>query len=184
MSTTSAGASGNADTANTLQVPTNTHAVKVSLRVDVDVSGTVDIFTGAGNTVNNVVVCSVPAAAIAFYQDASRGILEYWEPSSDRGNILGAAIASSLRKSASGSTTNPGPVLQASLQGSLDASAAPPFNQYAGASNYTTYAGVGELALALHAEYLFGHPQATAAIDNDVAIVNFFNSAPKSALSV
>jgi hypothetical protein len=58
----------------------------------------------------------------------------------------------------------------------MDASAAAPFNGYTSNSNYTSYASFGELALAAHGHYLFGHVAATAAIDNDLALVNYFKN--------
>ncbi len=57
---------------------------------------------------------------------------------------------------------------------------AEPFNapQYDGANStaYRTYASIGDLALALAAHEIFGHVQATAAIDNDTEFVDKMNS--------
>jgi hypothetical protein len=175
MSTSNAGVTGNTNE-NTLRAPTNSNPVIVSLRASIDASGTVNILTDAGNTVHNVVVCATAATAAAFYEDGSHGVIEYWEPSSARGTIVGAALDSAARARIVTPVTNTAAALQGSLTASLDGSGAAPFNAYAGIANYTTFSSVGELALALHAEYLFGHPQATAAIDNDIALVNHFNA--------
>jgi hypothetical protein len=63
------------------------------------------------------------------------------------------------------------------IAGAMDASNAAPFSNYTGSSNYTNFANFGELALGAHAAYLFGHPQATTAIDNDQALVTYFGTA-------
>jgi len=175
MSTSNAGVTGNTNE-NTLRVPTNSNPVIVSLRASIDASGTVNILTDAGNTVHNVVVCATAASAAAFYADGSHGVIEYWEPSSARGTVVGAALDSGSSTRIVTPVTNTAAALHDSLTGSLDASGAAPFNAYAGIADYTTFSSVGELALALHAEYLFGHPQATAAIDNDIVLRNHFNA--------
>ena len=177
MSTTNSGVTGNTNE-STLRAPLGSNPVVVSLRAEIDASGTVNILTDGGNTVHNVVVCATAATAAAFYEDGSHGVIEYWEPSSARGTVVGAALDSGSRARIVTPATNTAAALQGSLTASLDASGAAPFNAYAGIANgaYTTFASVGELALALHAEYLFGHPQATAAIDNDIALVNHFNA--------
>jgi hypothetical protein len=179
MSTSNNGGSGNTNV-STLRGATRSNPVTVSLRVNIDVSGSVDIVVGTPNAVNNVVVCSQTAPVEAFYQDGSHGIIEYWEPSTARDTIVGVGLANQdLRTRVvmpENEETNIYLGLHNCLTNSLDASGAAPFNRYAGNSDYTTFASIGELALALHAEYLFGHVQATAAIDNDVTLVNYFNS--------
>ena len=186
MSTTNDGASGNAAGSGQIPTPVKTNNVQVSLRVNVDVSGNVDVFTTSGNTVNNVVVCSVPLAHGNLYDSSKNAVFEFWEPSNARGDISGA-VAGSTSGAGQGSSTLPRPTtlllslvtgLAAIIDGSMDASGAAPFNAaaYAANSQHRSFDNFGELALAAHGHYLFGHVAATAAIDNDLALVNYFKN--------
>jgi hypothetical protein len=55
---------------------------------------------------------------------------------------------------------------------------AEPFSdpKYADKPEYQTYESLGHLTLAAYAHYLFGHVQATAAIDNDSALLTYMNT--------
>lgn len=176
MSTINDGASGNAPDAGQLTAPVKTNSVYVSLRVNVDVSGNVDIFTTAGNQVNNVVDCDVLLPCGDLYTGPTDAVLEFWEPSGARGDISGAVAGVSSTSILAGPSTLASLVtdLAAIINGGMDASAAAPFDNYTADSNYTRYDNFGELSLAAHAHYLFGHPAATTAIDNDLALVNYF----------
>jgi hypothetical protein len=177
--------SGNSAGAGQTPVAVKTNNVSVSLRVNVDVSGNVDLFTVAGQAINNVVECAVSVSVAALYDSSSSAVFEFWEPSTDRGNISGsvarAGEALALDQTEGASTLpryNTATLvsdLAAVLAGSMDASNAAPFNAYNGNDEYTTYATFGDLSLAAHAHYLFGHPAATTAIDNDAALVTYFN---------
>ena len=179
MSTTNAGARDNVAGSGQITAPVKTNNVQVSLRVNVDVSGNVDVFTVAGNTVNNVVVCAQTLPRGDLYTSPTNAILEFWEPSDRRGDISGAVAG----KSASGSLLSAPTTLQslvtdlaAVIAGSMDASGAAPFNgaTYATNPQHRSFDNFGELALGAHAHYLFGHVSATTAIDNDIALVNYF----------
>jgi hypothetical protein len=153
----------------------------------IDISGNVNVFAVPSTTLDNVVVCSNPLATTTLFSGSS-GVFELTEPSASRGDIsgfvssAGRANGSVLNGIASPAITDLGAGLQGVLTGSLDASAANPFAAYknASSSEYTTYASLGELVLSLYASYLFGHPAATAAISNDVALKNHINGTTAS----
>lgn len=167
--------------------PAAVNPVTVSLRVNIDVSGNVDVFAQTATTVNNVVDCTVTLPVAALYSSSSSAAFEFWEPSGNRGDISACIMgsASSARplsglyaSSGAGSLSSVKGNLRSVILGGMDASNAAPFSNYKNVSaNYTQYANFGELALGAHAAYLFGHPQATTAIDNDVALVTYFSEA-------
>jgi len=178
MSTTQNAASGNTPRApGQLTTAMKTNSVVVSLRVNVDVSGNVDIFTTTGNQVGNVVTCSHTLPHGDLYTSATDAVFEFWEPSGARGDISGAvaggAGAGSLLSAPSTLATLVSD-LAVVINNSMDASAAAPFNAYT--ADYRVFDNFGELALGAHAHYLFGHVGATAAIDNDAALINYFKN--------
>ena len=190
MSTTNAGASGNAAGGGQITAPVKTNNVQVSLRVNVDVSGNVDVFTVVGNTVSNVVVCSQTLPHGDLYTSPTNAILEFWEPSDRTGDISGAvAGGAGAGSTLSAPTTLTSLVtdLAAVITGAMDASGAAPFNAaaYVANSQHRSFDNFGELALAAHAHYLFGHVAATTAIDNDLALINYFkdNDAGKAQIA-
>lgn len=167
-------------------LPVATNSVQVSLRVNVDVSGNVEIFTTTGQAVNNVVVCAAQVSAASLYDSSVNAVFEFWEPSTDLGTISGSVSradqASATGQSSTSQLNRPTSLytslvtdLVSVLGDTMDASNAAPFNAYNGNDDYTTHDTFGDLALAAHAYYLFGHPAATAAISNDTALVNYFN---------
>jgi hypothetical protein len=184
------GASGNTPPGS-LPTAVRSNSVQVSLRVNVNVAGTVDVFTVAGDNIANVVTCTGTVPASDLYQDPSNAIFEFWEPSSNapsgRHEIAGA-VAKAGEQPLAGQTGTLLPfnaglfgslrtsLANAVVPGAVDAAAAAPFNTYGANANYTSYSSFGELALAAHAHYLFGHVAATAAIDNDEDLVDYFNT--------
>jgi hypothetical protein len=145
----------------------------VNLRALIDSSASVAVFGPSAEVINNVVWCGVTLDVSALYVDASHALFEFWEPSEARGTlkaqIAGTRDAQARAQHFSVSLANV-------IAGAMDASAANPFQAYPGAA-YTQYASFGDLTLAYAAEGMFGHPSATAAITNDVEIVDGFNSA-------
>lgn len=181
---TQAAASGNT-VVGTLPIAAKTNSVSVSLRVSVGVSGDVDIFTSGGVTVNNVVACEINVPHTDLYSSATNAVFEFWEPSGARGDISGAVagMLSSLNGQGYARLAEPSALhtsletdLASVIAGGMDASGAAPFSTYKGVENgaYTHYSNFGELALGAHAYYLFGHPAATSAIDNDLALIAHF----------
>jgi hypothetical protein len=180
--------SGNSASAGQTPLPVKTNIVSVSLRVNVGVSGDVEIFTTSGQAVNNVVECAGHVTVDSLYDSSQNAVFEFWEPSSDPGTITGC-VSRADRMAVPGQTgglsklNTPGTLLDnlntslaAVINSAMDASNAAPFDKYNGSTDYTNFNNFGELALAAHAYYLFGHPAATAAIDNDIALRNYFNT--------
>lgn len=168
--------------------------VRVDLVAEINIATQeVLIFTTPSTTLNNVVICSQKMSASKLYSGgASLGVFEFTEPSEGRadisgyvsngsnGSILnGIAVATPLESLASGLQT----VLTNNQTDSLDAATAIPFAAYSAieSGTYSKYENLGELVLSLYASYLFGHPAATAGITNDVALVNYVNSAATGA---
>jgi hypothetical protein len=146
--------------------------VVVNLRALVDASASVAVFGPSAETISNVVWCTNTLDVSALYVDSEHSLLEFWEPADARGTLK-AQIAST--RDAQARAQHFAVSLASVIQGEMDASAANPFQNYASRS-YDKYASFGELALAYAAEGMFGHPSATAAVTNDVEIVDGFNN--------
>jgi hypothetical protein len=161
------------DVSSNVTVADSHVAVAVNLRALIDSSASVAVFGPSAETISNVVWCGVNLDVSALYVDASHALFEFWEPSDARGTLK-AQIAST--RDAQAVAQHFSVSLASVIAGAMDASAANPFQVYPGTA-YTQYASFGDLALAYAAEGMFGHPSATAAITNDVEIVNGFNNA-------
>ncbi len=156
--------------------------VIVNLNVNVDATGNIEVFGSAPDDQANVVVASQTLPVNALYDSTKNGtmgagLIEFWEPSADLGNIYAKlADGSDFNINGAASYKQTAKVLASGLQrllvDSLDASAASPFNKYGGNANYTTCSDFGRLALSTYAHYLFGHVDATAAITNDEAFMS------------
>jgi hypothetical protein len=169
------------DPSNNTDVTQSYTSVKVDLRAAIDASANVTVFGPSEETLYNVVWCDVALDVSGLYSDPSNALIEFWEPSNARGTIS-ARIA---KDNVGGTDRNARAVAQLFsesmanvIKGGMDASAANPFQAYPGPA-YTKYTSFGELALSYAAEGMFGHPSATAAITNDVAIVDGFNNDAK-----
>ena len=155
--------------------------VVVNLRAAINASATVSVFGPSDESVSNVIWCDVPLDVSGLYSDPSNALIEFWEPSNAPGNIV-ARIANVGGPSTNRNARAVAQLFSESLanviKGGMDASAANPFMAYSGPA-YTQYDNFGRLALAYAAEGMFGHPSATAAITNDIALVNGFNNDTK-----
>ncbi len=156
-----------------------TSPVVVNLNVNVDAAHGVTVFEDAPVTVSDVIVCAtnLPVAHLYTGDAADMALYEFQGQDDDiAGRIVtgfatvanGAAFASAL-----------GAILtdDQNAVDALDGTAAQPFND-AGksyATDFQKYKSFGRLALATYAHHLFGHVQATAAITNDTAIINYMN---------
>jgi hypothetical protein len=164
----------NAD--NDTNIAQTYQTVKVDLRAAIDSSAGVSVFGPSSETLYNVVWCDTRMDVSALYAGSGRSLIEFWEPSNDRGNIAARiAVADRNAKDVAGHFASE---IHDVLQGILDASAANPFQAYANRA-YDNYASFGDLVLAYAAEGMFGHPSATAAITNDQEIVDGFNNDAK-----
>ena len=141
-------------------MPTN---VEVVFDVTADASGVIDVFGLAKIAVSNVVVAAVTLPAADLYTDASAALIKFqgYSASGPVDDISG------VRDSSWAKLTELTNDISGVLNGRLDASGAAPFSSYKSAYDYYNMDNFGELALAAYAEKMFGHPQATAAIDND-----------------
>jgi hypothetical protein len=156
--------------------------VTVNLRVNVDASGNVVVFGAGPDTTDNIIEAigaNLPVNALydsTFNGTLGAGLIEFWEESSDMGNIY-AKLASTSDFNVAGAASYKriakvlASGLERSLVDSLDAKAAYPFTNYSDA-NYTTCTDFGRLALSVYSHYLFGHVAATAAITNDTEFMS------------
>ncbi len=155
--------------------------VVVDLNVNTTATGTLNVFSQAAPTITNKVIASVKVPVAAFFVSTQSALFEF----QGQGNDIAARLEEVW-------TTNPagfqmrkdslsGYIHSCLTSGTLNASDANPFNitvasvaKYsdAGHKNYSSF---GELALAAYAHYLFGHVDATAAIDNDTTFVSKMN---------
>ena len=173
--------------------------VTVNLRVNVDASGNLIVFGAGPDVTSNVVEAVGYQLPVNALFDATlnatnadgitgAGLIEFWEPSTDLGNIY-AKLASSADFSVAGDASYKRTAkvmacgLERVLVDSLDAQAAAPFTGYSDA-NYTTCSDFGRLSLSAYAHYLFGHAAATAAITNDQAVMTSMLSLTPGSLSV
>jgi hypothetical protein len=170
---------------------TGTRNVTVDLRISVDVSGDVSVL-GVQPTLPSTNIIVVSAAsnttalkAASLFADASNGIIEYWENAAGTGrDEVEAMVTADASAEFNAIWATRRAAVKTDLQAllctpananALDASAAAPFSSYKDAAAYYSYNSVGELMVGYAAEALFGHPAATAAIDNDQDIADYGN---------
>ena len=149
--------------------------VVVDLGVNTNATGTIDVFGQTAPVITNKVIASVNVPVSTIIGGGVSTLIEFQGQDNDIAGRLETVFTTgggfAARKTALASA------IQAALVGALDASAAEPFNitaKYtdAGYKNYTSF---GSLALGAYAHYLFGHVDATAAIDNDTTFVSKMN---------
>ena len=198
--------SGNSDMSGAdLGIPKANNRVVVNLHMNISVQGDIDLHSASGEVMSNVIVATVDADAAAFYMDGSTGVIEFWDGSgSDRGQLFGC-VSSQNKPNLDGTLSGSAAVgadndaaqfngydtlrsdvhntLNTVINGGMNAQAAAPFNlpKYAGIAEYQFYDSFGEVALANYAHYLLGHVAATAAIDNQTALVAYMNGNGTSA---
>lgn len=171
------------DAAGTPQAP-GQKSVTVSLRVVLDLSANVELFGYPADVATNPVYSATTMAAadlsglFAFLEmgPSGEGISgELGSNAAGAGGGSAAQVAADFAAAAGDS---------AKAESNLDASAAAIFSGYAG--TYSSYSSVGDIALAWAANTMFGHPDATAAIDNDDVVVSTINAslAPKLAAAI
>jgi hypothetical protein len=163
----------------------NHHAVVVNLAVEIDASGTIEVFGQEVQEVKNVVVAAVPLPVTDLYVDTNSSMFEFWEPEGELGVMkatLSGKVDAAYPDPVSGRnytnlTQDLATDLNTVLVGDLDASGAKPFDTYkaGGVSQYYVHESFGRLALSSYAHYLFGHVAATAAITNDATFIEKMN---------
>ncbi len=150
--------------------------VEVVFDVQIDASGTIDVFTQGKEIVSNVLWFDTKLDKSILYTDASNAHIQFrgWSGSGNVEDISGIRHnTSAVTKNAASSNG-----LNNVITKSVDCSGAAPFGDYkaTGVSQYYKYNSFGDAMLGAYAHYLFGHVQATAAIDNDQAFVSYMNS--------
>jgi hypothetical protein len=147
--------------------------VTINLDVQVDASGTVNIYGAPSYAPINPVYCAVGLSAEILYADASNAMFEFQEPSSARGTVVGQLCEEEGRQylKQSGKLAKG---LDVVLRGGMDASGALPFSGDArpGYKALAVFDNFGEMTLGLYAHHLLGHVQAASVITNDEDIIN------------
>lgn len=159
-------------------MPTN---VTVSFDVQIDASGTINVFAQGPETVDNVIWAKTSLNTSVLYTDASNAHIQFrgWSSTSPANTEDISGIrhnTSAVTKDASGTA---GFKLNDVITGDFDCSGAAPWKanyRLGGVPAYYSYSSFGDAMLGAYAHYLFGHVQATAAIDNDQAFVSYMNS--------
>jgi hypothetical protein len=151
--------------------------VTVNLNVNVNADGEIKVFGASGPTMTNEVIATCKLPVSALYTSDSNGLIEFWEPSTDLGNIYvqlagknGSTFAVDGVPTYQLTAKELAKGLQKVLVSKLDASDAAPFDTYTD-SRYTECSDFGRLALSTYAHYIFGHVDATAAITNDEVVM-------------
>jgi hypothetical protein len=153
--------------------------VIVNLDVNIDASGSINVFTQAPTALPNMIVATAQLSAADFYKGAAAGssLLQFQgvtNSSAPLDDIVGTYNAA-FAGSGSNKSDLAGHLHTILTAGALTASAGSnPFGSYP-AGPYRNYTSFGELALAAYAHYVFGHVDATAAIDNDTVFINKMN---------
>ncbi len=152
--------------------------VSVNLNININTEYGVTIFEDTPISVNDIVICKTKLGVSNLYvSDAADQALFEFQGQDDEiaGRIVSnfanetnytflvSALAAILTDDSNSSDA-------------LNAYQAAPFNNYINdVPQMKLYKSFGRLALAAYAYYLFGHVQATAAITNDTALINFMN---------
>jgi hypothetical protein len=145
-----------------------------------DLSANVQLFAYPADQATNPIYCARTMAAsdisglFAFHEmgPSGEGI------SGELGSNAGGSGARSAAQVAADFAAAAGTASAAETN--LDASAAVPFSSYPG---YTNYSSLGDVALAWAAHTMFSHPDATAPIDNDRAVISTINGVLASKLA-
>ena len=136
--------------------------VSVNLDVTVDASGSLSLFANNGPTMSNMGGAAVMIDAGYFYKSGEDGLLRFQSrPTTGTDSSMYAERYAPF----TGTSTELADAFKAVLAGEFDVSTATPFKTYS--SDYHTTPNFGSLTLQSYAHALFGHVQATAAINND-----------------
>jgi hypothetical protein len=153
--------------------------IHVVFDVEIDASGTVNVFTQAAATVSNVIWATEKLAKEVLYADASNAHIKFrgWSSSSPSQVDDLSGIRHNTFAATQNGLATAGNRLGAVLGGEFDCSGSKPFDTpaYKAVTEYHKYSSFGAAMLGAYAHYLFGHVQATAAIDNDQAFVDRMN---------
>jgi hypothetical protein len=144
--------------------------VSVNLNVNVDASGTVNVYSQAPTVpAENIIISQITAPVSILYNGINNGLIKF----KGSGNTFTATRNSNFTTTHADITN----ALNAIITNNFNAANSYPFNlaKYSNNSVYQNYASFGHLALASYTDFLLGHVAATAAIDNDTTFISRMN---------
>ncbi len=144
--------------------------VTVNLDVTVDASGDIVVFANDPPEIGNTGGASVQIDASTFFKGNDDGLFRFQtRPNTSGGSS--SSLYAEKNNAFTGSQSDLEDAFKSVLSGAFDVSEAEPYSNYTN-SEYHSVPSFGHLALGSYAYYLFGHVQATAAVDNDVSFIN------------
>jgi hypothetical protein len=160
-------------------------AVTVNLNVSVDAQGQIEVFGAppvapTGELIVSLVGLSSEVLFKTTGDNVDNAMIMFWEPSAELGNIYASLASGDYRGDGgfdftlakAGFAKKGAEAIEKMLCNGFDCSAANVFNKYASQdSHYWNHSDFGRVVLSAHAEDIFGHPAATAAITNDEALM-------------
>lgn len=148
-------------------------SVIVNFNVDTDTSGSINVFSQTAPSVNNIVLATAPLPKSVLYNGPGNGLIKFQGVEDN--------IVATLDSGFTTSETTIRDAIHLVIRSALNAMDAVPYNTQVGGvrkyadSDYYVVPSFGALALGTYAHYLFGHVQATAAIDNDTIFIQKMN---------
>ncbi len=162
--------------------------VIVNLRVGASADGSITVFSEAENApTTNIIDTAYSLPVGALYNKPNDGtvgnnaLFKFQGRTTDEGEeIIVGTYGDNFTTNVSLLTEYIASVMVNTLNCGPDTSEyanAEPFTdlKYSGIREYQTFNSIGDLTLATYAHYLFGHVQATAAIDNDSSLITYMN---------
>lgn len=147
--------------------------VFVNFDVNTDTNGTINVFSQTAPNVNNMVLATTALPKSVLYNGPGNGLIKFQGVDNNIVAVLDSGFTTS--------ETTIRDALHLVIRSALNAMNAAPYNTLVeGVRKYTDAAhyilpSFGALALGSYAHYLFGHVQATAAIDNDTIFIQKMN---------
>jgi hypothetical protein len=148
-------------------------SVIVNFDVNTDTSGAINVFSQTAPNVNNMVLATTALPKSVLYNGPGNGLIKFQGVDNNIVAVLDSGFTTS--------ETTIRDALHLVIRSALNAMNAAPYNTLVGGvRKYTDAAhyilpSFGALALGAYAHYLFGHVQATAAIDNDTIFIEKMN---------
>jgi hypothetical protein len=143
--------------------------IEINLNVTIDTSGSLTIFGSQPETVSNIIVSQTTMPVDSLY-DGSGGLIEFWEPSNQLGNI-NVSLYNSVAGGYQATTKKLAAGFHKVLSHAFDCSGATPYYGIYNNVHYYEHSDFGRVSLSTYAHYLFGHVAATAAITNDIGFM-------------
>jgi hypothetical protein len=144
-------------------------SVTVHLQVAVDSSGNVSVFGQNLDNITNIIIADMKLPISNLYNGIDNSLIKFQE-NSDEATTIFATRDTAFTTSQTSLEQN----LKTILQNTFDCAVAVPFSTHSSA--YHTQDSFGKVAIGSYAFSLFGHVAATAAIDNDTALISYLNN--------